>query len=268
MSSRRGVAVVMLATSLMLASCGADTTEEAFLESLPEPTSTQELAGAGGGTVQPIDLAELPSMSTVAVEATVVDVRRSYANTEDGRFPEIDTSAGPDQLRGLYPLTDIQIRIEAVLGDRDGLEGAFKPGDLVVVTIHGGILHTVLQPDEAKALGVLVTPGEKPADVASDPEEASRPPDPKNEVEVFPDEPTPFAIGVAPDENLAEGDRVILFLTQSTKRAFAGADPIDVITVAHPYGVFHQTEEGLWLSDMAPDPEVDATLLARRVEGS
>ncbi len=269
---RRRVAVLVVCVALIVAACGSSPTPSSGIDELPEPTSTLDLRGGGSGSLALIDLADLVFISTAAVEATVVDVRRSRANTPDGTFPKIDTSRGHEQLIDLYALTDIEIRVEAVLGDRGELEGVLVAGETVTITIFGGMLRTVLQPDEARALGVKVELGEQPVDPDAesgvDPDQTSRTPNPEEPVEVFPTEPVPFESGFSPVESLTEGDRVILFLSSDQQVGFGGGPPIEIITISHPVGVFRQNGEGAWVSDLAaPGDPGDALELAGRVGG-
>ncbi len=259
MRFRPPVARMVVAASLLLAACAPTSSPPSVTVPVSDPTSTRDLAGAGAGSIRPIALDDLPAISTAAIEATIVDVQPSRANTPDGAFPDIDPSLGPEQLRSLYPMTDIDIRVDVVYGDRAELEGALQPGMPATITVFGGHVATTLTPDEARALGVLVTPDE----VAPDADSGI---DADAEIEVDPTGPVPFSLGVAPDVTLTEGDRVLLFLTERAMAGFDGAAPFERISIAHPFGVFRRDASGRWRSDLIDTEEIDIEALARAVD--
>ncbi len=234
---------------------------------IPDPVSTVNL-GSGGGSVYQVAIGELSRMATAAVEVTVLDVQRSSTNAADRGFPRIDTSKGPEQLVGLQISTDIDVRIETVYGDRDDLDGVLKPGDVVTITVGGGEVFATFTAEEARALGVLVAVGEPAGGDEPPPgsDESSASP-PQTGVESYPTQPTGISYGVAPAVRLTEGETVILFLTNYDRPVYpVTGDSIQVLDVAHPYGVFRKTAEGGWQSDYQTAPAVDVLSIAADVE--
>jgi len=198
---------------------------------LPDPVSTKELTG-GGGSLVPLDPDELPFVTDLVVEVTVLDVRPSHLTTPDGRFPVIDPSRGPEQIQKVLPETDVVVDVVRVLAIRPAaaVEG-WNEEERAVVTLFGGRFVTMLGPEEATALGVLVPVGpEGPGQAES---------------EGPPTGPVEFAIGLGPSEDVAEGDRLVLFLR--TEESSSGKS---VVRPVHPLGV------------------VDAVVGASRLDGS
>ncbi|MFQ5523935.1 MAG: hypothetical protein ACE5F5_10200 [Acidimicrobiia bacterium] len=164
----------------------------------PDPRSTRDLLGGGGGTLVSLRFADIPRVSDLAVIADVVDIRPSRLNTPDGKFPPIDPNRGPEQTFGLLPETPVVVKVVEVLAERPAVPSGWKAGEGREIVIHGGYFRTMLGPEEAAALGILVTKGpEGPGLVAE---------------EGPPTEPVDYNIGLSPSVDLAEGQRLLMFL--------------------------------------------------------
>ncbi len=74
MSTGLPVARMAIAASVFLAACSSASAPPSATTPVPDPTSTRDLADTGGGSIRPIALAELPAISTAAIEATIVDI--------------------------------------------------------------------------------------------------------------------------------------------------------------------------------------------------
>jgi hypothetical protein len=169
----------------------------------PDPTSTRTLTGAQGSLV-PLRFSDIPRISDLAVIVDVVDIKPSRLNTPDGRFPAIDPDRGPEQTRGLFPETPVVVRVVEVLAERPAVPSGWKVGEEREIVIHGGYFRTILGPEEAAALGILVTKGpEGPGLVAE---------------EGPPTGPVDYNIGLSPSVSLAEGQRLLMFLRRDVDR--------------------------------------------------
>jgi len=182
-----------------------------------------------GGGFSPVTISpgDLPLASDVAVRGEVLDVLPAHLTTDDGDWPPVDPAAGPGQRFGINIVTPVRVRITEVLGERPIMSDAgtalfsdVEVGDVVEITVAGGSYSYILQPDEARALGVLVVDGEgteyfpEPDDPST--AERSELGESEEEVESFPTEPIEMTDSVAPGVELAEGYDVLLFLSAHT----------------------------------------------------
>jgi len=153
-------------------------------------------------------------------------------------------------------MTEVELEVVAVLGDRGDLDGVMKPGELVVITLGGGQTRAVYTPEESRALGIILENDDEGG------------PQPENQVDVYPTEPIEIVMGVAPSVILAEGERVIMFLSRQQRQLHPTSDGfIEVIAPTHPKGVFVQQEDGEWTSRFAePGETVDVLSLAASVD--
>ncbi len=170
----------------------------------PDPRSTLELGGMGGGTLVPLRFSDIPRISDLAVVVDVVDVKPSLLNTPDGRLPPIDPRGDPDQLKGIRPETPVVVRVVEVLAERPAVASEWSAGQLQTIILPGGYFTTILGPEEAASLGVLVPDGrEGPGEIES---------------ESPPTSPVDFSIGLSLSASLTEGDRVLLFLRREVDK--------------------------------------------------
>ncbi|MEA2001093.1 MAG: hypothetical protein U9N84_04290 [Actinomycetota bacterium] len=85
------------------------------------------------------------------------------------------------------------------------------------------------------------------------------------ELEVYPDEPVDFESGSSPFEHLAEGDSVLLFLTQLSYPIFESSDQFPLITTSHPSGVFSRSGAG-WEPAFPLEVSADPYALAQQLK--
>jgi hypothetical protein len=221
----------------------------------PDPHSTRDLTGAQGSLV-PLRFSDIPRISDLAVIVDVVDIMPSRLNTPDGRFPAIDPDRGPEQTRGLFPETPVVVRVVEVLAERPAVPSGWKPGEEREIVLPGGEFRTILGPEEAVTLGVLVTASpEGPGLVAP---------------EVPPTEPIPLSIGVSVDASVTEGDRMLMFLRRDSDR-FAGegwtqADPRAFFTLG-PGGDLAQATPNLPGAFDESGSVIDLLVALREAEG-
>lgn len=163
-----------------------------FLSEPPGDRSTAGDANAGGGTGPAMAAVDLPTFAHAAIEGRVLRVLPAVASTPDGQMPPVDTSLGPDQWNGIYPLTRLVFEVDTILGQRvdlqrmaPGLERSLQRKS-VLVELTGGSITTTLSAEAARTMGVELPPGHR-ADVE-------------------------IATSVAPGVLAAEGDRLVLFV--------------------------------------------------------
>jgi len=240
-------------------------------DGLVDPTSTAELSLAVrtptsglsmvvSGSLMSMDYDELPAASVAAIEVIVIDVRPSIPNTRNGEFPPIDLNGSFDQLRGLYPLTRVEVQIVDVLGGQ--LDSSV--GDRVDITIAGGVITTTLTPQEARILGFEGAEIDDAALAAPHDHDPDAEPTPEPEIDL--NAPVPLSIGIAPSVRLTEGDRVVLFVVQRDSQIFGSAGTRSVLAITHPVGVYRQYAQG-WASDFGEsDAYVDVRALAALIE--
>ena len=230
---RRSIVAVGLA--LVLSACAGEVTDGGTAL-VSDPRSTADVAVAGGGSLGPILPAELADLSDLVVEVEVVDVKPSVLNTTDGRFPsatELAAKAGEGHpLVGLEVSTPVEVRVVDVLA---AAPGTSPPGTkTLVVTVAGGAVRGILDPTQARLLGVL----EVPEGIQEGPG--------AEEVEVPATGPVDFTWGYAPSETLTEGGRYVLFLSRTETVRYDGSGTDLRWTVVDPAGVFEQDAEGRW----------------------
>lgn len=240
-SGRRSttLAVVMLAFTLA-SSCSSDAVgpEPSTAEQPFNPTSTEQLGGLGGALLEPITADELASYSSVAVSATVVDVRHPVANTESGLFP--DTAMLAQAAERGHPLNDLLVSIPIDIEIKEVLAGDQRVvtsiGSSATIYVSGGTVRAMIPPESAAILGVFKVVASPSNPNAEMPEE----------IEVLPVEDVLFAWGYAPSEYLAEGTEYVLLLRESIVPGF-GEDPDSAsqLHVVDPAGVF-VNDSGVW----------------------
>jgi hypothetical protein len=210
-----------------------------------EPTSLDELGGLGGGSHLDSSAEEIASSSDVAIEAEIVDVQKSYLNTEDGRFPS-GTEIGARGLSDLEVLTDVVVRVVRTVAAANPDYG-HSPGTLLTITVGGGSFETMLDLEQATALGMTNDGDDDSPDDAGG--------------AVY------FTYGRSPGLNLTEGDRVVVFLLKHNIRGFGESAPmLTLLSPAHPLGVFRDGDDGIWRDPRGR--EVDLEALAVLVDGS
>lgn len=269
--SRARIVAIAAAAILMTSACSdssSGTGSHDLISASFDPTSTLELQGPGGASIEPVAVSDIPRLSDAAIEVTVVDVKPSRLNTADGKFPAVDVDGPADQLRGLLVFTEVEVRVEAVHSARSASRD-LRVGDTLTIVVDGGVVETILPPDEAAALGVLI-PIDEPEGSAEhpDPGDSAREPaaprtDPGDGVEVAPTEPVSYTTGIVSFYALTEGDRVLLFVAETTQPGFRMAD-FTVLEPTHPFGIFHRID-GAWVADRNEAVGVDVVALARQV---
>ena len=222
----------------------------------PDPRSTRDLLGGGGGILVPLRFADIPRISDLAVIVDVVDIRPSRLNTPDGKFPPIDPNRGPEQAFGLLPETPVVVKVVEVLAERPAVPSGWKAGEERELVIHGGYFRTVLGPEEAAALGILVTKGpEGPGLVAE---------------EGPPTEPVDYNIGLSPSVSFSEGQRLLMFLRRDVDRMgrdrWVPADPRALFTLG-PGGGLAQAKPNLPRAFDEPGSVTDLLVALREAEG-
>lgn len=266
------IASTWIVIVLLIAACSSnsDTGTHELTSAEFDPTSTRDLQGPGGASIEPIPLDDLADLSDAAVEMTVLDVRPSRLNTPNGEFPAVDVEGPAGQLSDLLVFTEIEVRVEVVHALRAGLEDNISAGDILVVTVDGGLIETVLPAAEAAALGIRM-PVNEPEGSTEDPAPGSPERDPVTPTEsvsdgkeIVPAEPVPYARGIPPFYSLTEGDRVLVFLVYTTQPGFRGPD-IDVLEPTHPYGLFRQSGDK-WIPDREAAEGVDPIALAKGMD--
>lgn len=254
--------------SLVLAACALGSGEDRpFVADrtniAAEPTSLAELRGMGGGSYLEMTAEEIAAISDVVIEAVVVDVKKSRLNTGDGLFPT-GSDIEAHGFGSLVVLTDVEVRVVRTLGaTRSDL--VYPPEEVVTITIGGGQYKTLLDLDQATALGLTeVVNGTFPPHS----ENNTNPPD----IEVT--RPVTgggqeIVWGTSPDENLSEGDRVVLILVRHEVPGYANSQPIVVLSPTHPLGVFHKNDEGQWVDRRRKvvDVETLSALLGTSTDG-
>jgi hypothetical protein len=235
MLMRLRVSVALL--SLVLTACALGSSEdESFAADrtniAAEPTSLAELPGMGGGSYLEMTAEEIAAISDVVIEAVVVDVKKSRLNTTDGLFPtgaEIEAYG----FGSLVVLTEVDVQVIRTLGATRA-ELDFAPGETITVTVGGGMYKTALDLAQIEAVGLA---GDGDFSGAPPGLETEDPPEPGAEI----------VWGVSPDENLGEGDTVVILLVRQEIPGFAQSAPLQVLSPTHPLGVFHKNDEGQWV---------------------
>ncbi len=225
-----------------------------------DPVSLRDLAHVGGSTSLALSNEEIAKQSQIAVVAVVTDVQPSRLNTRDAAFPSAkEIEAGG--LDDLVVLTDVEVKIVRTVGAGTNVAD-IAAGEILVVTVGGGTIFTSLDADQAAALGVMEVVGDGGQLYF---EEGEIGPEPGSELEVPVDGPVErFLWGSAPDEDLTEGDTVVLFLTRLSIDGYQGAPVFEYWTPVHPSGVFQRTDGGDWVGP-SNQRAVDVDALAKLI---
>lgn len=169
-----------------------------------DPVSSTEFEGTGFAVRVYPPTAALPEFSHAAIVATVLDVLPPVLNTPSGGVP--DGRVIDDFRRSfsrLAPATPVRLAVEEVLAvnPRGSLE--VVAGSELVVFLAGGSYEAWLSDSVMRALGVFEddSPDDDFDDDTADARSGGRPPG------VF-----SVMLGLTPSADLAEGDRVLLFL--------------------------------------------------------
>lgn len=248
---------------LLIAACGLMPGSEGRENVGQDPTSLEDVSGLGGASWEPLTAEEAAARSEIAVQGVVEDVARSRLNTEDGLFPTAEDIENQGGLAELTALTDLHLTVTDVLAG--GLSNVtVAVGEDLTITVGGGLYETVLTPEQAAALGMVVVVE------TSFPEhehEEEGPPDTETEVPVTSDEP--FVWGHAPEYlDLAEGDTVLLFLTEATIPGFGDSPALSIVAPVHPTVVLRPSGDGNWVDELGDEaPSLD-TLLALVKDGA
>jgi len=225
------------------------------LNTLPDPTSLADLSLVDGSTDALMTPGDIAAKAAVVVGGRVIDVRQSRLNTDDGRFPS-GAALAQSGTAGLTVLTDVVISVETVPAGDTSLASAVQD---LTLTVGGGAYRTDLDADQARALGILVPTETLPLRDDRD----SGPPD--VEVEVPADGPvSDYLFGSAPSAAMAEGDSVVVFLTEIDVPGYQGAAALHLLTPVHPDGVLHARGDG-WTAGYTGGPLVDLGVLLTMV---
>lgn len=239
--------------SLLIAACGVTVGSGGRENVGQDPTSLEDVSGLGGASWEPLTAEEAAARSEIAVQGVVENVAKSRLNTADGLFPTAEVIESQGGLAELTALTDLQMTVTEVLAG--GLpDVVVAAGEDLTITLGGGLYETVLTPEQASALGMVVVVE------TSFPEHEhgeEGPPDTETEVAVSADET--FLWGHSPEYlNLAEADTVVLFLTEAEVPGFGGSPAISIVAPVHPTVVLRPSANGGWVDefgDGAPDLE-------------
>lgn len=218
--------------------------------------STRPFPLGGGASIPRVQQSELPALSELAIAATVLHIHRPVANTVSGELPVIQAGGGHGQLRGLVPVTHVDVLVDEVLGQRPDLASPVSSGEQITLNVGGGWLDFVLDAVAIEALGIVDTPpsAEEGLDHAHGTLESKRP-----------KAPHPFRYTVSPSIILDKGEQVVLFLKHVELPRFADGDfsqpstEVDAIQVV--FG-----ESGIVRLDDEPSVPDDVRQLAARLD--
>lgn len=236
---RRGLLLVALA--VLVSACASYGVNTA-----PDPSSTAELAGVGGGaTSMALTLDQVRERADLVLEARVVDVRRSRLNTADGAFP----SAESLETRGvsrLDVLTDVEVEVLDVL-DARSRTGIPSSGDRFVIIVGGGRFETRLDLRRARALGMtestVIVPTTIEPPVCPENEPDCGPPEIERETPVT--APVDLTYGMSPGERFTEGETALVYLERLALRTYEGGT-FEAWVPVHPIGILRPTGDGRW----------------------
>lgn len=241
-----GLAVVAIPAIIMLALRLDYERPSIELVEGPDPRATNELPWLGGGSLEPMLLADLPARSTLVISAIVQDVKRARLNTPDGTLLTAPIDArGPENR--ILPLTDVVLDIRDVLGQAD--DGSIRPGTTLEITVVGGLVtHVVNDPAASAALGLLEVNGA--STIHPDPVDGKPllPPD-GPETEVHPTGPITVSSQIVPTEVLAEGEEVVLFLAEHEMHVAGQTQSELVWMIAHTQGIFRLGSDDVGRND-------------------
>ncbi len=216
-----------------------------------DPTSTADLAVAGGAGFRPLSPPDLAARADVIAKVEVIDVKPSVANTANGAFPDANQLAAKAErghpLAGLTVSTPVEVRILEVLSTAPGT--AFPPGDTMVISVAGGAITATLDEAQARLLGASTEAG------------AEGPGQPETEVPVT--GPVEITWGQAPGVVLVEGETYVLFLAERELADYAGTNANRAWRLGHPADVWETSSDGwrpqtpLWNGQGAVTADLD-----------
>lgn len=194
----------------------------------PAKADSTFASGFGGGSAgSSLPATSLPDYSDLVVQAPVMRVHDVRLTTPSG---ELEVS--PDrtsQFDDVATFTPVTLRIETILGERSAMSdisanllGDAAPGSTVDVHVAGGIYTTVISPETAELMGVVVEDEEGGSEGGS-----AR----------APTEPVELSAGMTAGTYLEEGDRLIAFLHGYVDGDNPGSVP-SVRIVAEEQGAF------------------------------
>lgn len=232
-----------LASMLAIAACAGGG------ENLAEdPVSLAEVSGPGGASYEDLDPVAAAARSQMAVAVEVIDIEKTHLNTADGRFPSADQLEEMG-IGDLTALTDVELAV--IEGLAGSVATELDPGDVVTMTVGGGIYQTNLDAQQAEILGVTHVTG------ATDGET------PDVEVETPVSEGAiPISWGSAPGGLVfSEGDHLVIFLVEFTIPGY-DTDDLTLLGPIHPNGVLIETDDG-WVVQTTSEPvDLEAMLAA------
>lgn len=164
--------------------------------------STLDGVWGGGGSYRPATVGDVVRFSDAAAIVTVVRVHEARPNTTTGQLPAVDPAMGDEQWSLVGPVTDIEIRIDEVLGQRVDSPLDLFVGVTQTVQVGGGTIGFTLTALEAEILGVSPDAAERPA---------------ADGAQEFAADLVPMEITVRPSVELTEGDQAIVFLRVDPK---------------------------------------------------
>ncbi len=226
--SRVGTTVILGAALLVaLAACS-----EAPSPSVPDPTSTADLAVAGGASYPPLSPTDLAERAEVIAEVEVIDVKPSITNTADGGFPDAAQLTAKAEkghpLAGLTVTTPVEVRVLEVLSVAPRV--TFPIDDEMVIYVAGGAITATLDETQARLLGISTV---------DEAEDLDRP-----QPEVPVTGPVDITWGQAPSVVLVEGDTYVVFLAERDLPSYTGAGSKRAWRLGHPADVWERSPDG------------------------
>jgi len=179
---------------------------EGFIEN---PTNTDVRLIGGSYHAGDVRLDRLPDVAELAVTGTIVDIRPGRFNTPTGDWrppQELSAEELHNAFADLLVYTDVVIVVDGVAGARPEQANATAAGQQIILTLLGGAQTATFTPAQANAIGLdagleAEGPAPKPVDEGA----------PVTEPLTLTSQ-MDFAV------SLAEGDRVLAFLSQGTIR--------------------------------------------------
>ena len=147
-------------------------------------------------------------------------------------------------LDDLVVLTDVEVEVVWTVGAGANV-AVFAAGKFLVVTVGGGTIFTSLDADQAAALGVMKVVGDGGQRYF---DEGEIGPEPGSELEISVDGPVErFLWGSAPNEDLTEGNTVVLCLTRLSIDGYQGSLGFEYWTPVRSSCVLQRTDDGNWV---------------------
>ncbi len=220
-----------------------------------DPVSLAELGDSGGASYQAATLEEIAAESELLLEVEVLDVKRSRFNTADGAFPSL-SQVEEYGMSDWNVTTDVDVKVVRVLKSADPTVSVAE-GRTFTLTVGGGQVTVLLDPERANAIGVtddeVLGGGEHVEGDTSPPDiEISRPVT----------EPVEVTFGYGSGVDLAEGDKVVIFLARVEFDGFGDSPSFTGWVPVHPDGVLYASGDGRWLTDRSSGEAVDVEALA------